>query len=448
MAAVPNQVSLVAVIGGDSAAVAAAMRIKAVGMRVVMVLKGEGIGEGDLSSTYHEKKGMYLDSGLSPFTFNSSTIKSLASTVKTLDIETKDVSNSYSVSSKTRFGILSDKNGKFTIAGQPQGAAEILKKQVYEFGEKLEVVLMDPKYQGWTLSKYLDSVIASSSLTDHFALPIAAGTVNMPDKHPDDMPLVEMVQYWIAHGLVNSRKLGYTLKGGVKEFCTAVEKHLEKKQIRFRRNSKIKSIARKDGGGVQVNYFDGEGVERLLEADDIIFTGSASDALTSLADITSEEKSILESVPEVEARVVVHTDERFMPFEESLWAAVNYVAPEKTWPNQKPTVTFHLNEYYDLPTNYFLTINPTIEPDEDEVISDNKEFMRPYASDMSAVAEKSVKHLHSAKGNRVWFAGSYLESPYLKDSSWKSGEETANLVISEIYRRKDAGNSSGGCCCF
>jgi len=319
-----------------------------------------------------------------------------------------------------------------------------------EFESKLDEVLTDDKYVGMSLSKYLDTVIASETMSDSYALPLASGALNMPDVHPDDMMIVDLVKYWKSAGIIGDSSTTAGVEGGMHGFTTAAEKYLKTQTTRFRKNVVVQTVNREEEtGDVSINYKDSEGVLRVLTATDVVFAGNASDALQVLEDITPAETAALEAVSEVPTRVVVHEDTRFMAHEKELWGATNYVAPEKDWPGKKPTVTYNLRdfkrhggEYSD----YFLTINPQMEPDEDEVLLDRSDYMRPVANDLAVVGAKKVQKIHMEKNRTVWFAGAYMQPPFTSDAAWTSGIHTARTVAAAIDNRGE--EESSGCCCF
>lgn len=445
MAAAPVQPP-VAVIGGGAAAISTAIELRKQGLKVVVLHSGEHLGGDDLKSV-QVKDGSYVDAGLRPFSFANTEDNALANAVQTMGLETTEYPSSVAVIKKSRYGLMMEKDGVLKLAGSPERAAKILQEQMREFEAKLNEVENDGKFNGMTLSKYLDTVIASSTLSDDYAMPLASGALNMPDVHPDDMNIVDLAKYWKSAGILGGDSGAVSgVQGGMHRFTQAAEKYLVAQTTRFRKNVIVKSVNREDDGDISINYEDAEGVTRVLTASDVVFAGSASDALGLLEDQTPAETAALEAVPEVPARVVVHEDTRFMAVEEDLWGATNYVAPEKDWPGKKPTVTFNLKEFKRHGADYFLTVNPQFEPDEDEVLLDRKDYMRPVANDMAETAARKLKQMQNEKDRTVWFAGAFMEPPFTRDAAWTSGIHTAQIVASSIENRGE--EEPSGCCCF
>lgn len=439
---------LIAIIGGDIAGIAAALTLKVHGKRVILLEKNKRLGGKTFESIdfpLPDGKIHRIDARIA--SFNTTASATLSEAVSMLGLNVYSVPNDYSVMTKTRHAVIAERDGSFLASSSP-GAAKILEKQIKEFKEQALEVLETDMFDDWTLNKYLDHVIASSTLRDEYALPLAMGALPMPNTHPDDMHIKQLVQFWNAEGTLGVSER-VSLEGGMHTFVTAAEKRLRADGVFVRMGVDVRSISRENGGAT-ISFADDSGTVFTVKADQVIIaTPTASAAAALMKDATTAEQAALEDFATSESRFVVHTDERLMPSDKKMWGCVNYLVPDGSWPVQKPTVTYHLNNISKLPgsvPNVFVSVNPAIIPREDAILH---EFT---AAQTLAIEDKrfndSVNAVAVQQGkNRIWWAGAYLKTPDGLEAGWASGSETANLLAGEADSQKEDDEPDAPSCC-
>ncbi len=301
------------------------------------------------------------------------------------------------------------------------------------FRVRCEEVLTDQTFAGWTVGRYLEHVNASDALRNAFVLPRAMGSFPMPDKAPHDMPIDELVRFWLIHGIVGSIPANrHTVVGGMHRYVESLTPVLKAAGADIRCNTRVFKVLRLEEK-VEVHVNSADDKSAILTTDFVLFTIHARNALPLVADDTEpEEASALTAFKIQRARVVVHHDPALMANEHDQWGAFNYVAPDGNWPAVRPTITFYLNRLgrlsEDVPDT-FVTMNPFREPSPETVVSDGY-LVHPVGIGGTA-GRNAISGLEKIQGQRrTWWAGSYIRSPHVHESAWASGRIAAEMLLS------------------
>ena len=108
----------------------------------------------------------------------------------------------------------------------------------------------------------------------------------------------------------------------------------------------------------------------------------------------------------------LHNDIRLMPIRKNAWASRNPILDNKDI--KKNCVTYWLNKLQNLNSkkNYFLTLNPIFQIDDNKIIK-KIEFSHPFYDLQTIKAQKELKELQGVKNS--WFCGSYFGYGFHED---------------------------------
>ncbi len=166
--------------------------------------------------------------------------------------------------------------------------------------------------------------------------------------------------------------------------------------------------------------------------DHVIVATEPTHAQKLAADVYPSEFELIGKVPTYDTHMVMHTDRKLMPKNDSSWAPVNMF-----WDpvSQKSSATLWMNQleaHSDLQSSIFQSWDPIVEPDESMVLA-RRTFRRSLASSSSQSATKELRsRMAEIKDRRLWFAGSYVSAgiPLLEN-----GVHSAKMVCSRILER-------------
>ncbi|MDQ3233145.1 MAG: hypothetical protein M3Q07_15110 [Pseudobdellovibrionaceae bacterium] len=149
-----------------------------------------------------------------------------------------------------------------------------------------------------------------------------------------------------------------------------------------------------------------------------------------ILDKTSELNAILTAIPFRRDRVAVHTDAKLLPRSKRSWGAFNLTIPSSL--DQvlgQTTITFWVNRLSVLDKrlpDIFITLNPPLEPDPVRIIQD-RIMIHPVATFAGMQAIDTLKTFQG--GQRIWYAGSFLEIPYLHENAFNTGIAAAEGIL-------------------
>lgn len=154
--------------------------------------------------------------------------------------------------------------------------------------------------------------------------------------------------------------------------------------------------------GVRISWDDHERV-----FDHVVVATQANQAAALLDSGYRREREALERFAYESSSVVVHTDPALAPRDRRHWAPVNLITSDE---HDKPMATIWLNRVQPAlrrAAPVFQTWNPIIRPREGSVQVEAR-FERPVVNGASLEGERALRMLHTQRGRRVWFCGSYL----------------------------------------
>ena len=262
--------------------------------------------------------------------------------------------------------------------------------------------LLQNNIEDKTLGDYLRRSKLSKYFIEYHIIPMVAAIWSMPFSKAKEMPLKLFLNFFINHGLfrLKNRPQWYTVTNRSR---TYVKKILEKISGEIFKNYRINNISRSDDN-VRISIGN-----EYLDYDQVVLACHADQSLNILNDPSSKEKEILNKFTYVSNRAFLHTDENLMPSRKKAWSSWNSITKDN-----RTCITYWLNKLQNLKTNknYFLTLNPVAEVEENKIIKQEK-FTHPYFNNENVSLQKDLHLLQGKK--RTWFCGSYFGYGFHED---------------------------------
>ena len=262
--------------------------------------------------------------------------------------------------------------------------------------------LLQNNIEDKTLGDYLRRSKLSKYFIEYHIIPMVAAIWSMPFSKAKEMPLKLFLNFFINHGLfrLKNRPQWFTVTNRSRNY---VKKILEKISGEIFKNYKINNISRNDDN-VRVSIGN-----EYLDYDQVVLACHADQSLKILNDPSAKEKEILNKFTYVSNRAFLHTDENLMPSRKKAWSSWNSITKDN-----RTCITYWLNKLQNLKTNknYFLTLNPVVEVEENKIIKQEK-FTHPYFNNENVSLQKDLHLLQGKK--RTWFCGSYFGYGFHED---------------------------------
>ena len=253
-----------------------------------------------------------------------------------------------------------------------------------------------------TLGNYLDRSKLSKYFIEYHIIPMVAAIWSMPFSKAKEMPLKLFLNFFINHGLfrIKNRPQWYTVTDRSRSY---VKKVLENISGEIFKNYRVNNISRNDDN---VRILIGN---EYLDYDHVVLACHADQSLNILEESTVKEKEILNKFTYVSNRAFLHKDENLMPLRKKAWSSWNSITKDN-----KTCVTYWLNKLQNLKTdkNYFLTLNPVEEIDQNKIIKQEK-FTHPFFNNENVSLQKDLHLIQGRK--RTWFCGSYFGYGFHED---------------------------------
>jgi predicted NAD/FAD-binding protein len=267
-----------------------------------------------------------------------------------------------------------------------------------------------------SLGEFLDRGAYGPAFRDWYLLPMAAAIWSCPTQQMAAYPAATFLRFCHNHGLlqINGRPKWRTVRGGGREYVRRLAAGLSDVRLA----TPVRQI-RRIAAGVEVDS------DRGCERFDHAVLGCHSDqALQMLSDADAGERCVLGSVRYQPNRVVLHTDEAFLPRSREAWASWNYASGEGRAGMRPVSVSYWLNSLQPLPfkTPVIETLNPFREPDPARVLA-QFEYSHPMFDGPAVEAQKRLPQIQGRR--RTWFCGAWTGYGFHEDGL-RSGLAVAN----------------------
>lgn len=278
------------------------------------------------------------------------------------------------------------------------------------------------------LGEFLDRCRLGSRFRRHYLYPMAAAIWSCPSDRIAQFPAVSFLRFFANHGLIDlvGRPQWQTVEGGSRTYLERLIADLGERAVCNRPVTRVARAA----DGVLLGFADGAS----MRFDDVVLACHSDQSLRILADPMPSERWLLEAVPYQANRVVLHTDRALMPRSRRAWASWNYLGGAD--PGQPVGVTYWMNslQRLDSQTDYFVSLNPAVEPDAQCVI---REFCYEHPL-FDARALDAQQQLQRVQGRaHLWFAGAWTGYGFHEDGI-RSGMEVAMALGAPVPWQQQA----------
>ena len=271
-----------------------------------------------------------------------------------------------------------------------------------------------------SLGQFIERCGLPKAFVNDHLLPMGAAIWSCSAQDMLDYPVRAFIQFMDNHKLLDfgARPVWRTVKGGSREYVSQISARLND---RIETKTKVNSV-RRDAGGIVINV-EGQGD---IWYDKVIMAAHADESLKLMADASESETQILKAFRFSENRVILHSDDRFMPKRKRAWAAWNYLSDDQ----ENLCATYWMNrlQHIDMSTPLFTTLNPTVEPRHTLVHADLL-YQHPIFDKQSLLAQQKLAGIQGQ--NHVFWCGAWTANGFHEDGlkSAVAVAKTLNISI-------------------
>jgi len=151
----------------------------------------------------------------------------------------------------------------------------------------------------------------------------------------------------------------------------------------------------------------------------VVCATHSDQALRLLSDASDAEREVLAGIPYSESRVVLHTDDSFLPKRRAAWASWNYTHPVSEIHDQRISGSYWMNllQHIPGPVNYIVTLNPQRPVASTKIIYDIV-YHHPHYTAASKLTHAKLPTIQGRGG--LWWAGAWTGYGFHEDGL-KSG---------------------------
>jgi predicted NAD/FAD-binding protein len=345
-----------------------------------------------------------IDTGF--IVFNNKNYPDLVSFFKFLDVDTKNSNMSFSVSCKSpnlEYGGAS-LNSLFAQRKNIFSIKFILLlfeiRRLYKIGREFDLNFKEDL----TIEEFLLMHNFSNEIREFHIYPLISSIWSNNTKDVKNFPLISFIQFFNNHGLFsfNDRPKWKFVSGGSYSYVEAL---IKKNLFKYSTNCQIKKIMRNDGK-IQITDND----NKIQVFDKVVFANHADQAVKLLHNPTTDEKNILSIFQYTKNKAYLHSDDRLMPKKKLAWSSWNFLQSFRKSDGFSLTYWMNKLQKIDDSINYFVSINPTIEPIN---VIDKTVFEHPI---FNIETVKAQKELSSIQGHlNTFYCGSYCGYGFHED---------------------------------
>jgi len=285
-----------------------------------------------------------------------------------------------------------------------------------------------------SLGEHLERGGYSEAFRALYARPRAGGCIVMPPGDPDDHDLQALVRFWHLHGLVGSapRERRHVV-GGMAAYCDAFSRWFRARGGRIALATRVERVVR-EARGVAVLAAGPEGARRARF--DHVVVAVDPGRVAGLFDANDAERRAIESLRYAEVEVVVHRDARVMPTDRARWAAYQFYTAPRGARREGPRITFYPHRLAGVAgaEDVFVTLGSPVAIRDDLVIA-RRTMVHPVAA--PAAADAALFERVQGIGG-LWYAGAWLEAPWLHEQAFRSGARVADAIACDAARHAAA----------
>ncbi|MBX9906169.1 MAG: FAD-dependent oxidoreductase [Burkholderiales bacterium] len=258
-----------------------------------------------------------------------------------------------------------------------------------------------------TLGEFLAAGSYGRAFRDWYLLPMAGAIWSCPAATMLDYPARTFFAFCANHGLlqVSDRPQWRTVIGGARTYVDRLAAEIGHVHL----GTPVVSVTR-EAGGARLKLAGGD--SRTFDA--VVMACHSDQALRLLGDVDVAERAVLGAIRYQDNRVVLHTDERFLPRSRAAWSAWNYHAEDSAGQTQPVGVSYLINKLQPLPFRQpvIVTLNPGDEPRSATVI-DRYSYAHPVFDQAGIAAQARLPQLQGRRN--TWFCGAWAGYGFHED---------------------------------
>lgn len=258
-----------------------------------------------------------------------------------------------------------------------------------------------------TLGEFLDAGDYGRAFRDWYLLPMAGAIWSCPAATMLDYPAQTFFAFCANHGLlqVRDRPQWRTVTGGARSYVDRLAAEIGDVRI----NTPVVAVSRGPGSAA-VTLAGGD----TQQFDAVVLACHSDQSLRLLGDADAAERAVLGAIGYQDNRVVLHTDERFLPRSRTAWSAWNYHAHDFAAQAQPVGVSYLINKLQPLPFRQpvIVTLNPGDEPRPETVIA-RYSYAHPVFDQAGIAAQARLPQLQGRRN--TWYCGAWAGYGFHED---------------------------------
>lgn len=378
-------------------------------------------GHTNTVSVNEQGKEIYIDTGF--MVFNKVTYPNLTKLFERLDVPIKPTSMSFSVN-HVKTGLEYNGSGLKGLFSQrknifnPKFISMLF--QINRFNNDCSEVLVDEKYNSYSLKDYVDEKGYGNEMLEKYLIPMSSAVWSTPPDKMLGFPAKTLIRFFYNHGFLglNTEHQWYTVENGSRVYRDKLIDDFKNKIILnneaikvTRANNKIEVVTK----DLQKHFYD-----------KVIIASHADESLKILADATELETQLLSKFNYQYNKATLHTDASVMPRNKKIWSSWNYRIEEKSGEVKTSTI-YYMNSLQQVSKrkDYFVSIDDPGNIDKNKIIKEI-DYTHPIFLLDAIEAQKNLDKINS-QGNNTFYCGSYFKYGFHEDA-FTSAVELSNKL--------------------
>jgi predicted NAD/FAD-binding protein len=270
-----------------------------------------------------------------------------------------------------------------------------------------------------TLGEFLTAGAYGRTFRDWYLLPMAGAIWSCPVATMLNYPARTFFAFCANHGLlqISDRPQWRTVIGGARTYVDRLAAEIGDVRV----NTPVVAVSRGPAGAM-LTLASGD----TRQFDAVVLACHSDQALRLLGDADAAERAVLGAIRYQDNRVLLHTDERFLPRSRAAWSAWNYHAQDTAAQVQPVGVSYLINQLQPLPFRrpVIVTLNPGDEPRPETVI-DRYSYAHPVFDQAGIAAQARLPQLQGRRN--TWFCGAWAGYGFHEDGL-KAGMAVAEAL--------------------
>ncbi len=396
----------IAIVGSGISGLGAAYLLNEAGHDICMYEKNDYIGGHSRTIEVNiDNSNIAVDTGF--IVFNYKNYPCLTALFKHLDVSIDKSDMSFGVSIKNGWF----EYGTKRLSGLLAQKSNLLNIKFWRM--VFDIVKFNAKAKKYinsniTLGECLKDLNLSSWFKDYYLLAMGSAIWSTSKNSMLDFPARSFIRFFDNHGLltISDQPQWYTVSGGSREYIKKLTSSFRHKILL---NCAAKKVIRKNN---KITVIDTNG--NSSDFDHIIFACHSDQAIEILDSPTKEEIDIIGSIKYQENKIIVHTDESFMPKRRSAWASWVYLSEEKNDINSEISLSYWMNNLQNINSHVpiIITLNPSKSPNKSKILDENI-FEHPVFDEQAIIAQDKISNIQGL--NNTWYCGAYLKYGFHED---------------------------------